>query len=221
MAALAALPRDAALGRPTSTCLTPVEPYREDLADYLAKIHKLIEPAVNPFLQMRVDPSFDADYSVALHSSPDVFSWAEAKQFFVTHYLADRNIGYSLSKYHDGKDEEVSVAVTTAELPRQLADRVHAAWIRMLLRTRYPDPDEFVLRADPTTIEFSCRRNTGALYAKAYEPVECKDSSLLIQLGFSLINYCHTPEDKRAAALKLIEKAAGAVEAYLKQHGRD
>ena len=202
----------------SSTCLEPVEPYQEDRVEYLAKMHKLIEPAIEPFLQMRVNPSFEPDYSVCLHGSPGDVYWADAKPIFVSFYRADRNIGYSLPKYNDGKDEKVSVAVTTAELPRPVAERIHEAWSKILLRTRYSD--DSVIRADPTTIQFSCRGNRGSRYAEAYD-AECEDSVLLVELGGSLIDYCNAEADKRAAALKVIEKRIRAVETHLKKRGWD
>jgi hypothetical protein len=136
----------------------------------------------------------------------------------VSHYIADRNIGYSLPKYHSGKDEKVSVSVTTAELPRPLARRVYDVWCRMLRRAGHPAE---VLLVDPTVIEFSCRDTHGSHYARAYEPHVCDDSYLLGQIGLGLIGCCHPDKFSRSWALKLLEKRTRAAEEFLKRHAHD
>ncbi|MGZ5537143.1 MAG: hypothetical protein ACXWG0_01305, partial [Chthoniobacterales bacterium] len=211
--------RGAMFGSSNATCLFIVDPHRDHSPEFLARVHKLIEPTLPPFLQMRIDPSFDEDHAVSLHVMPTNSSWANATHFLVSHYVADRNIGYSLPQYHKGKEEKVSVTVTTAEIPQALAKRVYEAWRKMLSRAAKSEPE--LLRVDPTTAEFSCRDSHGSHYARAYEPYECDDSFLLAQLGRGLIGCCHPERYKRAAMLKLVEKRTRDVEDFLKRHAHD
>ena len=216
--AIACLLSEVAFAGSNATCLAKADPHRYHSPEFEAKVHKLIEPAVKPLLQMRVDPSFDQDHAVSLHGTPENSSLARASHLFVSHRVADRNIGYSLPRYHNGRDEKVSVAVTTAELPRPVAQRVYDIWCRMLRRAGHPDE---ILRADPTTVEFSCRDNHGSHYAQAYEPHACDDSFLLAEIGRGLIAWCHPEKISRSAALRLLEKRTRAAEDFLKNHARD
>jgi hypothetical protein len=70
---------ETAFGGSNATCLAKVDPQRDHSPEYLAKVHKLIEPKIQPFLQMRVDPSFDQDHSVCLHGMPGDSFLTEAK----------------------------------------------------------------------------------------------------------------------------------------------
>ena len=185
----------AAFAAPQATYLTPLDPYPGDRhIRYADQLSKRIQYPYHAFVQMRVQPAFEGEFSVSVHGTDDDVHFEDAKQVFVSHYVADRNIWASMPEDNDGKQQEIFVAVATVDFPKPLAKRVYDAWHRILLRTRYAE--EFALRVDPTVIEFSCMPARGFVYAQAYYPPECKDAALLTDLGTALIEYCHVAAEK-------------------------
>jgi hypothetical protein len=197
-----------------SYCLEPVEPHPGDWDfRYTAELHKRIEPQLHTFVQMRVMPAFQGEYSVSIHGSPENFYFHEATKCFVSYYAANKNIGQSIPEDNEEKKQlEVSVAAATVDIPLPLAKRIYTVWHKMLLKTRYVEND-FNRTPDPTGVEFSSEFR----YAQTSNPVPCKSAFLLIQLGERLIDYCKAPPEKRLTATALQVQTA-ALESFLKHH---
>ena len=196
-------------------CLRPVNPYPGDWhIRYTDELQKRIEPHIHTFVQMRVEPAFEGEYSVSIHGVPDNFRFWQATKCFVSYYAADKSIWSSMpGNNRDNQQGEISVATVTVDIPLPLAKRIYTVWHKMLLKTRYAD-DEFNAAPDPTTVEFSSE----SLYGETYYPAPCKSAGLLIELGERLIEYCKSPPEKRATVSKALEAQAAALEDFLKHH---
>jgi hypothetical protein len=196
-------------------CLLPLDPYLGDseLRRYRDELHKRLEPPLHAFAQMIIVPAFEPEYSVSLHGTPNDLEFSQANKCFLSYYVADKNIWYSMPENNEeNQKREVSVAVTTVEFSNPLAKQINEVWRRMLLRTRYFEDTGF--RVDATTAEFS----TAGMYGKTYDPSESWSAGYLIELGHRLIDYCKAPPEKRASAVKSIEVQAKLLDKYLRTH---
>ena len=195
-------------------CLSPVDPYPGDWhVRYTDQLRRRLEPPLHTFAQMLVMPAFEGECSVSLHGASQDLEFAQASKYFLSYYVAEKNIWYSMPENNEEKKQrDVSVSVTTVEFPSELARRVYGIWRSMLLRTRYFEDTS--VRVDATKVEFS----SAGMYGDTYEPPEAESPAYLIELGRRLADYCKAPPDKRAAAAKSIEIQAKALERYLKTH---
>ena len=82
----------------------------------------------------------------------------------------------------------------------------------MLLRTRYFE--DTGIRPDAIMTEFS----PAGMYGETYDPSRSESAAYLIELGHRLIDYCKTPPEKRALAVKSIEMQAKWLDRYLRTH---
>jgi hypothetical protein len=206
---------DAASAASETYCLTAIDPSPGDRnIRYAAELHKRIEPKILVFAQMRVQPAFQKEYSVSIHGGRRNLSIREAKKCFVSYFIADKSIWFSIPENNTEKQRrEVSVSTVTIDIPLPLAKRIYAVWRKMLLKTRGMD-DHMYPAPDPTTVQFSSE----SLSAETYYPAYCKSAGLLIELGEKLIDYCKAPAAERTAAEHALEMRASTVERFLRDH---
>jgi hypothetical protein len=162
---------------------------------------------------MIVRPSFEGEYSVILHGTKEDYEvdLEKTPKFFLSCFAAEKNIWYSMPENNPEKQQkEIKVIVTTGEVAKPLAKRIHGLWVQMLERTRYFDDNRIYV--DGTTFEFTAR----GMHAETR--VECTGPTLLVKLGHALIDFCQAPAAEREAATRNIEKAASELETYLKTH---
>lgn len=194
--------------------LTPVDPYPGDWhVRYTDLVHKHLLPPLRFFAAMIVRPSFEGEFSVVLHGTKEDYEldWDKTPKVFVTHFVAEKNIWYSMPENNDEKQQkEIKVTTKTTEIPKSLAKRVQGLFLQMLERTRYFQDDRIYV--DGTDWEFTA----GGMYGES--SLQCKSTSLLARLGLSLMDYCDSAEHDRKAYLGDIEEAASNLEAYLKAH---
>jgi hypothetical protein len=194
--------------------LVPVDPYPGEWhVRYSDQLQSRFKLAFFFFAQMVVRPSFSGEYVVRLHGAKDDNQCDTTNKFFLTYSAADKSIWYSMPENNDKKKQQkVSIATTTVEVPRPLAMRIQQLWQRMLLRTRYTE--ESGGGVDGVTYEFS----TWCVYGETWSPQERKSPLLLIELGKSLIAYCKAAPAERPAAAREIENKAAQLENYLNEH---
>jgi hypothetical protein len=194
--------------------LTPVDPYPGDWhVRYTDLVQKHLEPPYRFFAAMVVRPSFEGEYSMILHGTKEDYEldWEKTPKFFVSCFAAEKNIWYSMPENNEEKEQkEIKVTTSTAEIAKPLARRVHALWKTMLQRTRYFEDASIYL--DGTTFEFSA----GGMYGQSR--LQCPSPTLLADVGHSLIEFSQAPAAERATAEVAVEKAALALEKYLKAH---
>jgi hypothetical protein len=197
-------------------CLSPLDPYIGGgvLREYRDILWKRFQPqGVRTFAQMIVMPAFEPEYSVALHGGPNDMDWARADKYFLTYFVPDKNIWYSMPQNNkENQQRDVSVATLTAELPKEVAKRICDVWRRMLQRTRYFEDDS--IRVDATTADFCF----GDIYGQTYVPSESGSAAYLLELGHRLVDYSKAPPEKRELAAKSVDVQAKFLDKYLKNH---
>ena len=197
--------------------LVPVNPYWGDWHDrYTKELQSLLKLDSNSyfFAQMVVRPSFSGEYAIRLHGAKGDTNIEETEKLFLTYSAASTNIFYAMAENNEkNKQQKVTIAHTTFELPKPLATRIYELWSRMLLRTRFPEGSKEA-GDDGTTYEFGiwCR------YGETWSPQERKSPLLFVELGESLISYCKATSAERPAAAKEIETRAAELETYLTAH---
>lgn len=197
--------------------LVPVDPYPGDKGiRYSDQIRTRFKRDSLFQLQMLVRPSFTPEYVVRMHGDgKNPWNLSDSEKVFLTYSIADKSIWHSMPETNKKKEQrEVTVSTKTADLPKPLAMRLHKLWGRMLLRTRYPDPDTSYGGFDGDTYEFAmwCR------YGEIWSPSQRQSPLLFVELGNSLIAYCKAAPAERPAASKAIEDKATQLEKYLEEH---
>ena len=96
----------------------------------------------------------------------------------------------------------------TAPLPKSTALAIHELWLTMLRQARTQPPTI----VEGTCQEFSAVGPDGILLRAITQTLSGKTLEL-VEIGFSLIDYCHLPVAKRAEAARKIEVRARSLRA--------
>ncbi len=188
--------------------LVPLDPYPARWHTKYTKLYrrKLKVPKRHEAAVMVYRPSFEGEECLVIHESE-----GNEPSFTLIHTRADQNIWYSMPENSDdGERKRVVVTGREVPVPRELGERICRVWDRMLRGVRYPVPDEEPGGADGVSIEFWRHR----MYGRAWSPSGGAPKGL-VDLGRSLVEYCEAPADRRAEALKEIEKRCQVLERYL------
>ncbi len=165
------------------------------------------------FTRMILLPSFEGESCLRLHGNDGDTDISKSSKFFLTYYLADKNIWQSMSENSDEKKQsEVTVEVSSAPISKGFALRLHAIWDQMLARTKPPEKVNTGL--DGETIEFATSKGSG----KTWSPMERRSPRLFVELGQSLIEYCKAKPENRGRVMQSVEEHATSLENYLKAH---
>ena len=100
-----------------------------------------------------------------------------------------------------------------APLPKVVAETVHDAWVEMLMRVRAVPRSEEVM-VDSTQEIFSASKSDGSIIEGQASSRPGPKAKALIEIGFSLIEYCDKPPaarnklagDIQRRAMKLIKQ---------------
>ena len=165
---------------------------------------------------MLVKPSFESEYSLLLQGDGNTASIKDSKSFSLTLTKAVGSIWESMPWNNDDeKQRKVTVKISTAPISPALAARMHGLWNRMISRAHKPTHPNTTF--DGVSYEFATAIGRG----EAQNPSQRNSPALLTDLGECLVQYCQAPEEEREEILKEINKAADALETYLKEHSQE
>ena len=100
---------------------------------------------------------------------------------------------YALTSDFPEDPRSVAVEVSSQPVPADQCERIRGAWTAVLLRTRYPDPDEARLGLDGVSFRFSVwQRGLGMLSGKTWSPERQTVPGKLVALSLAMRNYARS-----------------------------
>jgi len=106
----------------------------------------------------------------------------------------------------DSKPETVKVERLDAPLPQVVAQSVHDAWVRMLMRIKPASKSEDEVMVDSTQEIFSASKSDGTVMEGQAPTHPGPKTKGHIEIAFSLIEYCDKPPALRNKIARDIQK---------------
>lgn len=189
--------------------------WRRDYYSNVAKVLGNVVPEQSP--KVYVLPSNMREYVVGIDDEEGacaiVFGRVEYTLWIYESRKENPELKQLTSEYPDDP-LDVEVVVETQPAARNFCDRIREAWVAVLLKTRYPEPDDVRLGLDGVSFHFSVwLRGMGMLNGKVWSPENQTIPGKLTALTFAMRNYARSgSQDELEKMQSALTELEGALE---------